>query len=58
MLPVPLFIYLYDSSVGRVVRWRLIDYKPKYGMVEYMSEKSGRTIMLTIDEAWEYARKE
>ena len=55
MMPVPLYIFLYDDYVAKIVRWRLIDYKPKYSMVEYMSEASGRTIMLTIDEAWQHA---
>ena len=51
-LPAPLYICIRDPVVGRVCRFRLVDYKPGYAMFEYESECSGRTVMLPADEAW------
>ena len=54
-IPVPLYICLYDPVVGRECRWRLVDYKTGFGLFEYESECSGRTVMLDADEAWRHA---
>ncbi len=53
--PYPLKIVLNDPFVGHKCLYVLIDWKPKYGMAEYESTCSGRTVMLTPQEAWEHA---
>ena len=54
-IPAPLYVCLRDPVVGRECRFRLVDYKPGYGLFEYESECSGRTVMLTAEEAWRRA---
>jgi len=51
-LPFPLKVRLIDPVTRRPCTFILIDYKPRYGMAEYRSECSGRTVMLTAEEAW------
>ena len=53
-LAVPLYVCLRDPVVGRMCRYRLVDYKAGYGLFEYESECSGRTVMLTANEAWRH----
>ncbi len=53
-IPFPLYIRYWDPVVQRECRWKLIDYKPSYGMAEYESECSGRTVLLTAEEAWKH----
>jgi len=53
--PYPLKIKLLDPYTGTECIFILIDWKPKYGMAEYESLCSGRTVMLTPQEAWNHA---
>lgn len=51
-LMAPLYVCLRDPETGRECKFRLVDYKAGYLLFEYMSLCSGRTVMLTADEAW------
>lgn len=56
-IPFPLKVILRDPVTGKPCTFVLIDYKPQYGMAEYRSECSGRTVMLTAEEAWAHAAR-
>lgn len=53
-IAAPLEIIYYDKEAGKECIWVLIGFK--LNMAEYESLLTGKTILLTVEEAWKHAK--